>query len=131
MIFSDSPFNPYPANIFCPENVACFLCLLHIQVHFRLDFCMEANTMNPDQTDPLGGVQLLIPMESYRLCEFAGGPRPLPPPPPPPTHTHTHTWIQRGDNRGGPLWFRACMLMANKVNKWIVIYKEYMRVNEV
>ena len=24
----------------------------HIQVHFRLDFFMEANTMNPDQTAP-------------------------------------------------------------------------------
>ena len=24
----------------------------YIQVHFRLDFIMEANTMNPDQTAP-------------------------------------------------------------------------------
>ena len=22
--------NPYPANMFCLENVVCFLCLLHI-----------------------------------------------------------------------------------------------------
>ena len=40
-------------GIFFPENVACFLPLLHIQVHSRLDFSMEANTMNPDQTAPL------------------------------------------------------------------------------
>ena len=26
----------------------------HIQVHFRLDFIMEANTMSPDQTAPKG-----------------------------------------------------------------------------
>ena len=25
----------------------------NIQVHFRLDFIMEANTMNPDRTAPL------------------------------------------------------------------------------
>ena len=34
-------FNPYPANVF---------------VHFRLDFIMETNTMNPDQTASLGAV---------------------------------------------------------------------------
>ena len=28
----------------------------HIQVHFRLDFYMEANNMNPDQTAPEGAV---------------------------------------------------------------------------
>ena len=41
----------------CPENVIC-LCLLHnyFQVHLRLDFIMEANTMNPDQTAPLEAV---------------------------------------------------------------------------
>ena len=32
-----------------------FLRLLH-QVHFRLDFFMEANDMNSDQTAPLGAV---------------------------------------------------------------------------
>ena len=43
----------YTDNIFGLENVVCFLCLLHyIQVHLRLDFIMEANTMNPDQTAP-------------------------------------------------------------------------------
>ena len=47
-------FNPYPSNIFCPENVVCFLCLLHIfkYVHFRIDFIKEAKTMSPDQTAP-------------------------------------------------------------------------------
>ena len=44
---SDVSNNPYPANIFCPEHV----CLLRL-LHFRLNFTMEANTMNPDQTDP-------------------------------------------------------------------------------
>ena len=29
----------YPANSFCPENVVCFLCMLHIfKTLFRLDF---------------------------------------------------------------------------------------------
>ena len=28
----------------------------YIQVHFRLDFIMEVNTMNPDQTAPFGAV---------------------------------------------------------------------------
>ena len=28
--------------------------VLKIQVHFRLDFIMEANTINPDQTADLG-----------------------------------------------------------------------------
>ena len=26
------------------------------QVHFKLDFVMEANTLNPDQTAPMGAV---------------------------------------------------------------------------
>ena len=34
--------NPYPATFFSPENVVCF----------RLDYFMEANNMNPDQTAP-------------------------------------------------------------------------------
>ena len=46
---SDVSNNPYLAHIFRPENV-CFLHLLH----FWLYFTMEANTMNPDQTDPRG-----------------------------------------------------------------------------
>ena len=48
----------YRAIIFCPESVVCFLPLAeNIQVHFRLDFIMEANTMNPDQTAPQGSHQ--------------------------------------------------------------------------
>ena len=40
--------NPYPANIFVLKMLsAAYTC---IQVHFRLDFIMEANTMNPDQS---------------------------------------------------------------------------------
>ena len=45
--YGQTKINPY-----CSEN-DCFLCLLHIQIHFRLDFIMEANTMKPNQTDPL------------------------------------------------------------------------------
>ena len=37
-------------------QVAVFYILIHIQVHFRLDFIMEANIMKPDQTAPLGAV---------------------------------------------------------------------------
>ena len=41
-----------PATIFSPENVICFLGLLHnVQLHFRLDFFMAAN-MSSDQTAP-------------------------------------------------------------------------------
>ena len=40
--------NSGPANSFCPENVVCFLNLLHIQVHFSKDFIMEANTLSPE-----------------------------------------------------------------------------------
>ena len=28
---------------------AFYVCSIYIQVHFRLDFIIEANTMNPDQ----------------------------------------------------------------------------------
>ena len=44
---------PYPSIYFCPENVVCFICLLHI-FKCTSDFNMEANTMNPDQTAPHG-----------------------------------------------------------------------------
>ena len=44
-------FNPYLATKFCPENVVCFLRLLHIlRMLFRLDFFMEADNINPHQT---------------------------------------------------------------------------------
>ena len=46
-------FNPYHANIFCLENVVfLFASAAYIQVRFRLDFIMEANNVNPDQTAP-------------------------------------------------------------------------------
>ena len=32
--FKDLNLNPYPANIFCHENVVCFLHLLHIFICF-------------------------------------------------------------------------------------------------
>ena len=41
--------NPYSANIFVLKRSAFYACsvLHYIQVHFRLDFIMGANTMNP------------------------------------------------------------------------------------
>ena len=49
--------NTYPTNIFLSWK----LCLLFMpaaffQVHIKLDFFMDANTMNPDQTAPFGAV---------------------------------------------------------------------------
>ena len=41
---------------FCSENVLCFKSAAYIQVHFSLDFIMEENTMNPDQTTAKGAV---------------------------------------------------------------------------
>ena len=41
--------NPYPTNIYF---VLKMWSSTNIQMHFRLDFIMEANTMNPDQTAP-------------------------------------------------------------------------------
>ena len=35
---------------------SAFYIAAYIQVHVRLDFIMEANTMYPDQTAPLGAV---------------------------------------------------------------------------
>ena len=45
-----------PPLLFCPENVVCFLHLLHIFMFFRLDSFLELNNMNPDQTAPEGAV---------------------------------------------------------------------------
>ena len=47
--------NLYDADVFCSENVFCFF-MPTIQVHLRLHYIMEANTMNPDQTAALGAV---------------------------------------------------------------------------
>ena len=38
--------------ILCPEKMSALTPAACFQVHFRLDFIMEANTMNPDQTAP-------------------------------------------------------------------------------
>ena len=46
---------PYPAHIFVLKCLL-FTSAAYIQVHFRLNFIMEANTMNPDQTAPSGAV---------------------------------------------------------------------------
>ena len=42
----------YPATIF----VALKMSASYIQVHFRLDFIIEANIMNPDKTAPCAAV---------------------------------------------------------------------------
>ena len=42
--------NPYPAHIFVLKCFLLFTSAAYIQVHFRLDFFMEANNMDPDQT---------------------------------------------------------------------------------
>ena len=48
---------PYPATNFCPETVICFFTsAAYIQLHFRPDFIMEANTMNPYQAAPIEAV---------------------------------------------------------------------------
>ena len=51
--------SPVVAQIVCSENVICCLPLVHI----RLDFFMEANNIDPDQTAPLLGLYCL----QYRL----------------------------------------------------------------
>ena len=51
------------------------MCAANTQVHFRLDFIMEANNMNPDQTAPKGEqsdlgpycLQYMLPMKLKRL----------------------------------------------------------------
>ena len=46
--------NPYPANIFVLKMLSAFTSAAYTQVLFRLDFILEANTMNTDQTAPHG-----------------------------------------------------------------------------
>ena len=40
--FKHLKINPYPATIFCPENVHFSHCLHIFQEHFRLDFFMDS-----------------------------------------------------------------------------------------
>ena len=45
--------NPYPATIYLSWKFCLlFTSAAYIQEHFRLDFIMEANNMNLDQTAP-------------------------------------------------------------------------------
>ena len=44
---------PISATIFILNSCLPFTSAANIQVHFRLDFFLEANNMNPDQTAPL------------------------------------------------------------------------------
>ena len=46
--------DPYPANTFC--FVLKLSSAAYMQLHFRLDFFMEAKNMNPNQIAPLGAV---------------------------------------------------------------------------
>ena len=48
--------HPYTDNIFFPECCLLSMNAAYIQEHFRINFIMEANTMNPDQTALLGAV---------------------------------------------------------------------------
>ena len=43
-------FKPFPAFFFVLKMSIFFTSPSFIQSHFRLDFIMEANTMNPNQT---------------------------------------------------------------------------------
>ena len=46
-------FKPYPATIFLPWKCCLlYMSAAYIQVHFRLDFFMKANSIDPDQTAP-------------------------------------------------------------------------------
>ena len=39
---------------FCPEmSCPCYASCIYVQMYFRLQLIIEANTMNPDQTAPL------------------------------------------------------------------------------
>ena len=51
-----SPFQPLFCHYFCPENIVCFLRLLHIFKCNPDNFINEANNMNPDQTALKGAV---------------------------------------------------------------------------
>ena len=51
MFMKIADLNPKPA-IFFVLKMSAFLSAAYIQVHFRLDFFMEANNMNPYQTAP-------------------------------------------------------------------------------
>ena len=47
-------FNPFSRPIiFDLKMSSAFTSAANTQVHFRLDFIMEANTMSPDQTAPV------------------------------------------------------------------------------
>ena len=45
-----------PLLLFIKMSFGFYVCCSNIQAHFRVDFIKEANTMNPDQTAPLGAV---------------------------------------------------------------------------
>ena len=60
---------------YCPENVVCILTsAAYIQVHFRLDFTMDANTINPDQTAPWQQSNQGPYIVQYQAFRFMVGP---------------------------------------------------------
>ena len=60
---------PYPTIFFVMKMSSAFYlcCISYIQVHFRLDFIMETNIMNPDQTAPMEQSDLSSYCLQYRL----------------------------------------------------------------
>ena len=50
------PINAYSIKIFLLWKCLLFMSAAYIQVHFRLDFTMEANSKNSDQNAPKGAV---------------------------------------------------------------------------
>ena len=53
--------NPYPANIFSSWKCCLlFTYAAYIELHFRLDFIMKANTMSPDQIAPSGSSLIFV-----------------------------------------------------------------------
>ena len=56
-------FNPYPPLFFVLKIMSAVTSAAYIQEHFRQDFFMEANNMNPDQTAMNLGLYCL----QYRL----------------------------------------------------------------
>ena len=59
---------PYtPANILGLKMFAFDICCIYSSV-FRLDFIIDANTMNPDQTAPRGAGSSLICV--HIVCNF-------------------------------------------------------------
>ena len=58
---------PLNVTIFITHVRRCIMGAMSMQVHFRLDFTMEANIMNPDHTAPMEQSDLGPYCLQYRL----------------------------------------------------------------